>query len=346
MINKLSDLVESEKKKQQEELIRQNNAKKQKIINIVRWVIAGFMVISALTFFPSFTSIIMIVVALIATPISQIQDMIPLKGIAKGGIAALLFVVGAVIAPEQKTNDNVVDEDKTGEVVTVGEDENKIDDTLVVEESTDDTSNEVASSGEIENIEEETTLSNEVESTDDSILVSESTDDTKVEEVAPVLESVALYVNGASAPSGTWILTVGKDYTTYFNKTPEDMAVESITYRSTDENIAKVDSNGKISALAIGTATVYVNADGVEDYVSLKVNEVQQSSVASTTGGSGTGTTGSTSADVRAYVLNSSNHKFHKPSCSKLPTKNRVDVESTRDDLIAQGYVPCKICNP
>lgn len=189
-------------------------------------------------------------------------------------------------------------------------------------------------------------MSNETETTDDSTLISESTDDTKAEEVSPVLESVALYVNGASAPSGTWILTVGKDYTTYFDKTPADMAVEIVTYRSTDENIAKVDSNGKISALAVGTATVYVNADGVEDYVSLKVNEVQQSNVGGTTGSSGSGTTGSASADVRAYVLNSSNHKFHKPSCSKLPSTNRVDIESTRDDLIAQGYVPCKICNP
>lgn len=346
MINKLSDLVESEKKKQQEELIRQNNAKIQKIINIVRWVVAGFMVLSAIGSFPSLTSIIMIVVALLAAPISQIQNMISLKGIAKGGIAALLFIVGAVIAPEQKTNDNIVDEDKTGEVVTVDEDENKPSDTLVVEDSKDVASNEVATSGETEIVEEETTLSSEVESTDDSVGVSESTNDTKTEEAAPVLESVALYVNGASAPSDTWILTVGKDYTTYFDKTPADMPVESVTYRSTDESVAKVDSNGKISALAVGTATVYVNADGVEDYVSLKVNEVQQSSVAGTTGGSGAGTTVSVSADVRAYVLNSSNHKFHKPSCGKLPTKNRVDVESTRDDLIAQGYEPCKICNP
>lgn len=161
-----------------------------------------------------------------------------------------------------------------------------------------------------------------------------------------VFESVALYVNGASAPSGTWIMTVGKDYTTYFDKTPADMTVENVTYRSTGENISKVDANGKISALAVGTATVYMNADGVEDYVSLKMNEVQQSNVAGTTSGSGAGTTGNTSADVRAYVLNNSNHKFHKPSCGKLPTKNRVDVESTRDDLIAQGYEPCKICNP
>lgn len=271
--------------------------------------------------------------------------MIPLKGIAKGGIAALLFIVGAVIAPEQKTNNNVVDEDRTGEVVTVDEDENKPSDTLVVEDNKNNMTNEVDASGQTEVIEEDSTLSNETETTDDSTLVNESTDDTKIEEVAPVLESVALYVNGASAPSGTWILTIGKDYTTYFNKTPADIAVESVTYRSTDDNIAKVDSSGKISALAVGTAKVYVNADGVEDYVSLKVNEVQQSNVGGTTGGSGTGTTGSASADVQAYVYNSKSLIFHRPSCSKLPSKNRVDVEATRDEMIAK-YTPCKVCKP
>ena len=140
MINKLSDLVESEKKKQQEELIRQKNAKIQKIINIVRWVVAGFMVLSAIGSFPSLTSIIMIVVALLAAPISQIQNMIPLKGIAKGGIAALLFIVGAVVAPEQKTSDNVVDEDKTGEIVTVHEDENITSGSLVGAAHKDDPS--------------------------------------------------------------------------------------------------------------------------------------------------------------------------------------------------------------
>lgn len=336
MINKLSDLVESEKKKQKEELARQNNAKKQKIINIARWVVAVFLILVAIGSFPSLTSIIMIVVALLAAPISQIQDMIPLKGIAKGGLAALLFIVGAVIAPEQKTNDNVVDKDKTGEVVTVDEDENKPDDTIVVEDNKNDTTNEVVTSGQTEVIEENTTLSNEVESTDDSVLVSESTDDTKVEEVAPVLESVALYVNGASAPSGTWIMTVGKDYTAYFDKTPADMTVENVTYRSTDENIAKVGANSKISALSAGSAAVYINVDGIENYVSLKVNEAQQSNVAGTTGSTEAGMTGSVSTDVQAYVYNSESLIFYRPSCSRLPSKNRLDIQATRDETIAK----------
>ncbi|MCM1039260.1 MAG: MBL fold metallo-hydrolase [Ruminococcus sp.] len=46
------------------------------------------------------------------------------------------------------------------------------------------------------------------------------------------------------------------------------------------------------------------------------------------------------------YVLNTKTMKFHKPSCSSLPTVNRKDTSQSRDSIIAQGYVPCKRCNP
>ncbi len=46
------------------------------------------------------------------------------------------------------------------------------------------------------------------------------------------------------------------------------------------------------------------------------------------------------------YVLNSKTKKFHRPSCNSLPTKNRVDSSESRDSIIAQGYEPCKKCNP
>lgn len=46
------------------------------------------------------------------------------------------------------------------------------------------------------------------------------------------------------------------------------------------------------------------------------------------------------------YVLNSKTKKFHKPTCNSLPSTNRVDSSESRDSIIAQGYVPCKRCNP
>ncbi len=46
------------------------------------------------------------------------------------------------------------------------------------------------------------------------------------------------------------------------------------------------------------------------------------------------------------YVLNVKTKKFHKPTCGSLPTTNRSDSTLSRDEIMAQGYVPCKKCNP
>lgn len=52
---------------------------------------------------------------------------------------------------------------------------------------------------------------------------------------------------------------------------------------------------------------------------------------------------------IAEYVLNTNSKKFHVPSCSsvdQMSPKNREDVEDTRENLIANGYDPCKRCNP
>ncbi len=49
------------------------------------------------------------------------------------------------------------------------------------------------------------------------------------------------------------------------------------------------------------------------------------------------------------YVLNTKSKKFHYPYCSSvsdMSSKNRKDVTLTREEIISQGYVPCKRCNP
>ena len=49
------------------------------------------------------------------------------------------------------------------------------------------------------------------------------------------------------------------------------------------------------------------------------------------------------------YVANKSSKKFHKPDCSsvkKMSDKNRLDITATREEMIAEGYTPCGICNP
>lgn len=49
------------------------------------------------------------------------------------------------------------------------------------------------------------------------------------------------------------------------------------------------------------------------------------------------------------YVANTNTGKFHYPSCSSvddMKEENKMLFNGTRDELISDGYVPCKRCNP
>lgn len=50
-----------------------------------------------------------------------------------------------------------------------------------------------------------------------------------------------------------------------------------------------------------------------------------------------------------AYVVNINTEIFHKPECSsvkRMKEKNKLEYTDSRDELISQGYTPCKNCNP
>lgn len=56
-----------------------------------------------------------------------------------------------------------------------------------------------------------------------------------------------------------------------------------------------------------------------------------------------------TDDSVTNYVLNIGTHKFHLPDCDSvadIKPQNRKDYSGSRQDLIDQGYYPCKRCNP
>jgi len=49
------------------------------------------------------------------------------------------------------------------------------------------------------------------------------------------------------------------------------------------------------------------------------------------------------------YVLNTNTKKFHYPYCSSvkdMKDKNKRETTQSRDEIIGQGYQPCKRCNP
>ena len=49
------------------------------------------------------------------------------------------------------------------------------------------------------------------------------------------------------------------------------------------------------------------------------------------------------------YVLNTNTKKFHMPYCSSvkdIKDKNKKETTMSREEIISQGYQPCKRCNP
>ena len=56
-----------------------------------------------------------------------------------------------------------------------------------------------------------------------------------------------------------------------------------------------------------------------------------------------------TSHELQEYVLNTKSMKFHRPTCSSvddIADNNKQEATDTRDELISEGYSPCKQCNP
>lgn len=141
-------------------------------------------------------------------------------------------------------------------------------------------------------------------------------------------------------------------------------------------SICRTDVQGEITAISNGAAVAFATQK-VGDATALMTpgvpstntsgstgsNDVLKGSVAGATTGAVTGNAGAASGSATqvapntsstgsvTYVLNTrqTSHRFHLPTCqwvSEMSSKNRKDVNWTRDQVIAAGYKPCGTCNP
>ena len=95
--------------------------------------------------------------------------------------------------------------------------------------------------------------------------------------------------------------------------------------------------NGNSDSSSGGNSAVSQSA---ADKIGTQQAAVQTESVKETSAPVSTGT---------EYILNTNTKKFHYPSCSsvkQMKASNKKEYTGSRDDLIAQGYDPCKKCNP
>lgn len=101
------------------------------------------------------------------------------------------------------------------------------------------------------------------------------------------------------------VLTVGNTVTVTATVTPDTATNASVTWSSSDETIATVDSEGKITAIAPGTATITATSDSNPDAsaayaVTVQAKKVVASTSTKTSSKSNSGNTGSSSSSGAA----------------------------------------------
>lgn len=93
---------------------------KKDTTKILLWVLTGFMLLSALVFFPSVASILMLVFCAFSIPVSQVQDLwkkLGLNKILRTALLCVLFVASFLTAPTDSRNLNA-DPNTTGQQIT------------------------------------------------------------------------------------------------------------------------------------------------------------------------------------------------------------------------------------
>lgn len=135
-------------------------------------------------------------------------------------------------------------------------------------------------------------------------------------------------------------LTVGKTLKLKAYTEPEGVTTK-VTWYSSNQKVAKVNSKGVVTALKAGTATITAKtSNGLKARCKITVTAAPKIEQNTPPSGSSSG---------KVYVLNTNTHKFHDSSCSSvddIKSSNRQDVTWTREEIISKGYEPCKRCNP
>lgn len=106
--------------------------------------------------------------------------------------------------------------------------------------------------------------------------------------------------------------------------------------------ILRTDEQGTVIATSDGTDITWSTQPSTTNKAGQLTGTQESAKEAKST----EATIASAQAKAITYVLNTKTKKFHLPTCGSLPTTNRENTDESRDEVIADGYVPCKKCNP
>lgn len=121
-------------------------------------------------------------------------------------------------------------------------------------------------------------------------------------------------------------------------------------FRSMGIQVYRTDEQGTLVAVSDGT-TITWNASPSTTWKAGEPTQTQDSSDTSHINltPEEQQSTQTQQATAVQYILNTNTHKFHRPSCSsvsQMKEKNKKISNESRENIIEQGYEPCKKCNP
>ncbi|HBA64370.1 MAG TPA: MBL fold metallo-hydrolase [Lachnospiraceae bacterium] len=110
--------------------------------------------------------------------------------------------------------------------------------------------------------------------------------------------------------------------------------------RAAGVTVRRTDEEGTIVAVSDGSSIAW-NVSGSESWQTGEQSRPDAESVMSDADAAETQT--------EVYILNRNTKKFHLPDCpgaEEIHTENREESSLSREELLAQGYEPCKRCRP
>lgn len=136
-----------------------------------------------------------------------------------------------------------------------------------------------------------------------------------------------------SVATGGEVTTTGADASTAAGKETSGASTKSPNGNARSERTNNTTSKGDAEN---GQSNQANNATGSSD-------------ATNPSNGAGSEEGSATSYGSQEYVLNTKSMKFHCPTCSSvndIADNNKQEATATRDELISEGYSPCKQCNP
>lgn len=107
--------------------------------------------------------------------------------------------------------------------------------------------------------------------------------------------------------------------------------------RTDEEGTITAFSDGKTITWSTGTAAVPGSSGN------------QTAAIPDTDNGAAAENEAGNPSTRSSYVINTNTGKFHRPDCAsatQMKPENRKDVTASRDELVQEGYEPCKQCKP